>query len=493
MNPHELVVLMNGSVTGRICMDRGGRLTLTYDPGWQADEHSGPISLSMPLAAAVHGHDVVEAFLWNLLPDNAEVVRRWAERFQVSAGNVFSLVRAIGEDCPGALQFVPPERMAELQRASPAAIRWLTEEEVAERLRLLRVDASSGRVAGDPGQFSLAGAQAKTALLCRDGQWGVPSGRSPTTHILKPPIPELDGVVEVEHFCLRLLRACGLPSIDTSVRHFGGETAIVIERYDRMSTSEAAAAAARDAATAAVAVAAASTGEAAAFAKQAAVAAALAEALAGIAATTPILRLHQEDLCQALGRHPRFKYQNEGGPSPADIVSLLRAHSLAPADDVQTFIDALAFNWIIAGTDAHAKNYSVIHARGGQVRLAPLYDVISALPFFTAHEMKCAMKIGNAYRIRDIGPRQWAELAERAGVDEDELHQRVSTLALAMPDHVAALLATVRDEGLAHPVLGTLAERVAERARSCSQLMNLGQNRDTPSQAPDDGGAREDD
>jgi hypothetical protein len=47
---------------------------------------------------------------------------------------------------------------------------------------------------------------------------------------------------------------------------------------------------------------------------------------------------------------------------------------------VWRFAGALAFNWLIASTDAHAKNYGLLLA-GRQIRLAPLYDIASILPY----------------------------------------------------------------------------------------------------------------
>src|SRR6202043_1593433 len=112
---------------------------------------------------------------------------------------------------------------------------WLDEAAVAERLRLLRADPSAGREAKDTGQFSLAGAQPKTPLLFENGRWGVPSGRVPTSHILKPPTGEFDGHAENEHFSLELARALGLAVPNSAIMHFENEIAIVVERYDRIS------------------------------------------------------------------------------------------------------------------------------------------------------------------------------------------------------------------------------------------------------------------
>ncbi len=202
----ELIVLLDGREVGVVTYSRG-RLDFTYAETWRSGPGAYPLSLSMPLAAVRHPHGTVEPFLWGLLPDNEVVLTRWAQRFQVSPRNVFALISEVGEDCAGAVQFVRPERRETLLGASPATIDWLTEHDVATRLRALRVDASAGRSPGDSGQFSLAGAQPKTALLFDGRRWGVPSGREPTTHILKPQLAELDGHAANEHLCLALARS----------------------------------------------------------------------------------------------------------------------------------------------------------------------------------------------------------------------------------------------------------------------------------------------
>ncbi len=139
----------------------------------------------MPLAAAEHGHDKIEPWLWGLLPDNENVLARWGRRFQVSARSAFALLSATGEDCPGGVQFVRPNRVDRLLGGEAERVEWLAQ--VGARLGALGEDGSAWRLPGDAGQFSLAGAQSKTALLLKDGKWGIPRGSTPTTHILKPP------------------------------------------------------------------------------------------------------------------------------------------------------------------------------------------------------------------------------------------------------------------------------------------------------------------
>ncbi len=161
----QLIALANGREMGSV-IRRNARLSFVYDESWKQDRGSYPLSLSMPLAAGEHSHAKIEAFLWGLLPDNDRVLESWARRFQVSSRNAFRLIANVGEDCAGAVQFVRPDRLESL-RTEPAAreIAWLTEEDIAERLRALRADHSAWRAAADTGQFSLAGAQPKTALL----------------------------------------------------------------------------------------------------------------------------------------------------------------------------------------------------------------------------------------------------------------------------------------------------------------------------------------
>ena len=390
---NELLVLLDGREVGTVRQTRG-RLSFIYADSWRSAQGAYPLSLSMSLAAAEHPHAAIEPFIWGLLPDNEFVLNRWAKQFHVSPRNAFALISHVGEDCAGAVQFVTPDRRGELTTAPPAETQWLTESEVATRLRALQSDASAGRSPRDTGQFSLAGAQPKTALLFDGQRWGVPSGRTPTTHILKPPTGGFDGHAENEHLCLKLAQALGLPTAHSEVQKFEDVTAIVVERYDRVNILTAAEQMVASNAQLAI-----DTARLPVSPLRDSVLLATIEDDAKMrkilehARATAVYRVHQEDFCQALRIHPSLKYQNEGGPGPKQIVDLLRNHVMdgrrleknakisTPEVDVQTFIDALIFNWLIGGTDAHAKNYSFLIAPQGQVRLSPLYDLSSVLPY----------------------------------------------------------------------------------------------------------------
>jgi len=423
----ELIVLLGGREIGRARRDAKARLSFVYDRAWREAEEAYPLSLSMPLAAVEHGPRVVEPFLWGLLPDNERVLDRWAQKFQVSARNPFALIAHVGEDCAGAVQFVRPERIDGIQSGAANKVDWLDETDIAERLRALREDHAAWRLPRDTGQFSLAGAQPKTALLFDNDRWGVPSGRLPTTHILKPPTGHFGGHAENEHICLALARALGMPAAASRVARFGEEIAIVVERYDRVRLGN------------------------------------------------EIIRVHQEDMCQALAVAPSRKYQNEGGPSVAAIVDLLRTHSSERADDIETFIDAIGFNWLIAGTDAHAKNYSLLLSSGSRVRLAPLYDVASLLPYdeFPMQKIKLSMKVGGEYRLRDVGLRQWRKLAQEVRIDEGRLIDRLIAMANQIPDAISDIRTAARRDGLDQPVVERLETRLVERANACEKAQSV--------------------
>jgi len=421
----ELVALLDGKEIGRVRNDPRGRLTFVYDDQWRNAPDAYPLSLSMPLAAKQHGPSVVQAFLWGLLPDNELVLGRWATKFQVSARNAFALISKVGEDCAGAVQFVTPDRLDTIRSGTEDGVEWLSDPDIAKRLRILRNDHAAWRLPGDTGQFSLAGAQPKTALLLRNRRWGIPSGRTPTTHILKPPTGHFDGHSENEHFCLMLARNLGLPAAQSRVLRFEKEIAIVIERYDRQRKGKG------------------------------------------------TIRVHQEDICQALGIMPTKKYQNEGGPGAADIVEHLRASSTDGAADVKTFVDAIGFNWLIGGTDAHAKNYSLLVGGGPHVRLAPLYDVASMLPYdeFDLQKPKLAMKIGGEYKLGLISLRQWQRFARETHVNADELIARLEAMAKQLPDEADDARQRAQAEGLDEAIIDRLATRLIERAGHCERLL----------------------
>jgi len=421
-------VLIGGKPVGRMDQGRDGRLAFTYEQEWQDREDSFPLSLSMPLGQRDHSDAVVRPFMEGLLPDNLGILQRWARRFQVSPNNPFSLLAHIGEDCAGAVQFIRPDRYDESLGSAASGVRWLTGEEVAERLRDLVHGRGTGRMAGDHGQFSLAGAQPKMPLLFDGRRWGIPFGRTPTTHILKPPaLADLEGLAMNEHLCLRFAAELGLTTARSMVSTFSGEQALVVERYDRLHLDDG-----------------------------------------------TWVRLHQEDIGQALAASPLRKYENEGGPGVPEIVRLLLRECDDPEADVGAFLETLALNWIIGGTDAHAKNYSLLIAPGS-VRLAPLYDLISVLPYPSQvhyRKAKLAMRIDREYHLWKIRRRHWEGLAARCELDPEPVVERIRELVAASPAALERAAASVRDEGLNPEMVDRVAGEIHRHIEHCLRALD---------------------
>ena len=312
--------------------------------------------------------------------------------------------------------------------ASPnqGGVEWIDEHEVAKELKTVREHGIPGHSIRTVGQFSLAGAQPKIALIEENGRWGRPSGRIPTTRILKPPSGEFRGFAENEHFCLKVAAKLELGVVQSRVMKFDGEIAIVINRFDRVKQGR------------------------------------------------QYLRIHQEDVCQALGVMPTRKYESEGGPGIASIIALLRDSSNNPTQDIERFIQATALNWVIAATDAHAKNYAVLHGSGGSVRLSPFYDMLSYLPYADSalHRVKLAMKIGSKYLVRRVNRASWETLAKSNGLSPKSVMQSLSAVLERLPTVIDDVSNASIEGGLEPPIIEELRRRVLERTNECLAVLS---------------------
>lgn len=425
----RLIALLDGQIVGVVTRDARQRYHFTYDDDWQSADDHYPLSLSMPLVAKEHGHKEVEAYLWGLLPDNERTLERYARAFGVSARNPMSLLAHIGADCAGAVQFVPPAHLAQLAGTQrEPSITWLSDTDVARELRSARDPGLPSYNANTTGRFSLAGAQPKTALFRRAGSWGTPQGRTPTTHILKPPSTEYPGFAENEHLCLALVAELGLGAARSEVVAFEDEIAIAIERFDRIADGD------------------------------------------------TYRRIHQEDLCQALSVVPWQKYENAGGPGIAQVVALVRESSLEPGTDIGRFLDMIAVNWVIAGTDAHAKNYALLHVPGGGVRLAPFYDIASYLPYADQglYKVKMAMRVGREYLVRHVGRRDWLALAEATHMRQELILERLHAILSRIPAAIERVTERAVSEGLSAGIVEPLKDAIVMRAQECIGLLDEG-------------------
>lgn len=388
---------MNGAFVGTWSLAPNAPDTLLYDQTWAQSEQGRPLSLSLPFTPgnAPHRGDKVRAYFENLLPDSKDIRERLARRFNTGSTSAFELLTEIGRDCVGALEILPEG--ATSAGTSPLQAQTLSEAQVAQILRgTTTLNAMGWGGLDDDFRISIAGAQEKTALLLHDGQWCLPHGNTPTTHIFKLPLGLIGGMkldmrhsIENEWLCSLILREFGLPVATCHPLQFEDVKALVVERFDRAWWTH-------------------PSGD------------------------SRLIRLPQEDMCQATGVPPQAKYEADGGPGMDRIFDVLDG-SMTREQDRRNFFKAQLLFWMLCATDGHAKNFSLFLRPGGRYQLTPLYDVLSAYPVlgegpskispFKA-KMAMAVRSKNAHwKMRDIQRRHWLDLGARHGVLTDQGHE----------------------------------------------------------------------
>jgi len=379
----DLVVVLNGLLTGAVT-HAAGRLRFTYFDDYAADLDGTPLSLSMPVAGGrTYDHRVVAPWLMNLLPDDANVREGLAHEFGAPPGSATALLERIGRDCAGAVQLAAPEDVDDVL-TRPGSLEEVTDVQIGQRLRALQSMPEQWTRADE--RWSLAGAQSKfTVARTETGRWAYAHGNAPSTHIIKPGIGRFPGQAFNEHLCLRALASVGISSVASEFVEFDGAAAIVVERYDRLRLDR------------------------------------------------RVIRLHQEDMCQALSVRPERKYASDGGPSATKVAELLARE--AAHEDVDRFADTVIAQYLLGAPDAHAKNYSVI-LNSVDVTLAPIYDVASSLPYNPdpgSALSRVAMPIGGRSKFGEVTLHHVAKFARNVGTDPDRLVARTREMAAALP------------------------------------------------------------
>lgn len=429
-----LDVWLDGRFAGKLMRgEERDMVEFLYDERYSADPVSTPLSASMPTVATGHGPDVVMPWLSNLLPDADEVRSRWAAKFGERRSDPFTLLAHMGEDAPGSVQVVAEDVAPD----DAGTLSLLADRDVARRVRAILSDPDHWVAAGDEDEsrFSLAGNQGKFALARIDGQWFEPNGRAASTHIVKPGMVlgsgQTDGHVQaVEFVTMRAARILGVRAAKVDILDFDGVPAFVATRFDRRRDADGA-----------------------------------------------VARIHQEDFCQALGVYPSLKYEQDGGPTMADMVKLVSAAS-SPAyrgEDLQALTDLFAFNLLVAGVDAHAKNHSILHV-GNTTRLAPAYDLISAHGIWPEERVKyrssVAVKYGKERPFRKISGRNLARTADVLGVPRGRFADVLARMSRELPEAFDAAIDEVPSDMVtaqlrAMPArIGTVSEQFARSMRA---------------------------
>lgn len=370
----RLQVLFDGQLVGALTQQRDGRLLFEYAPAWLEHEGTFAISASLPLRPG----QTSGSFFVNLLPEGPlrEAVAR---QVGVSVSNDFALLAAIGGECAGALtigaESAPVEPSPRYERLAPQTV-----AEMARRFSVLPAVVGDRRP-----RLSLAGAQDKLPVRRDDdGSFWLPLGGAPSTHILKVPSRDFKHLPANEVLVTRLARRLHLGAVEAELVDLDGVSVAVVRRYDRVTRE-------------------------------------------GV-----ITRLHQEDICQAMGLMPTTKYETEGGPSFAAAMTLVRAQSTEPLVDAGQLLRWILFLLLAGDADGHGKNLSLLREAPGGWRLAPFYDLVCTRAY-PGIDRSIAMAIGGQRDPGLIGQHNFRALAREVGIGARLVLGEVERLATEMP------------------------------------------------------------
>lgn len=400
----DLHLFMNGQRVGCLTRTTVGQLRFEYVAEWLQSAVRRPLSFSMPLSQRVFSGEVVENFFENLLPDSQPIRNRIQARFSARSSRCFDLLWHVGRDCVGALQLLPDDAASIDVRHIDAKA--LTDAQIADILKNYATMPLGMK--DDDFRISIAGAQEKTALLWMNEKWHRPLGVTPTSHIFKLPIGkiahsgmDLTDSVENEWLCHLILKAYGLPVAEADIATFEDIKVLVEKRFDRRWADD----------------------------------------------RSWLIRLPQEDLCQALNIPPALKYESDGGPGMERIMTLLlgSAHALA---DRHLFLRTQVLFWLLGAIDGHAKNFSLFLLPGGGYQLTPAYDVLSAYPLLAkrqvdSRKMKMAMAVkgkSSHYHWDKIFYRHWLSTAQACRFPVDEMETIIKELLEGMDGVIARVV-----------------------------------------------------
>jgi serine/threonine-protein kinase HipA len=416
----EVEVYYERFIIGRITVHDKERLGFTYDPRWLATTGNFPLSVTIPLVPGEFDDQIIAPWLANLLPEEQQLMAL-SRALGLSTSDALAILREIGGDTAGAISIGEPSDRSEWAYEPLHAHYRMENDGTALDRHFDDLGRRPFLVGEDGVRLSLAGGQKKTALAVLDSagrpkqglpepadRLAIPKNGAPSTIIIKPDNPTLPGIVENEAYCLTLAGLIGIPAVGCMVVKAGPRTALAVARYDRRSRSDGS-----------------------------------------------VRRLHQEDFAQANGIYPGQKYE-QGTVPGLDLNTLLRTGDRLPPAEALKLLDQVIFNILVANTDAHAKNYSMMLNSGPT--MSPLYDVSSVLHWDHVNQYHAQKIAGRRRKPGDIARRHWDRIAEEAGLNARGVRLRVQELVDAM---VAARVEATDQTKAQQGAEGTMVDHVA--------------------------------
>lgn len=423
----QVPVYYESFVLGHIHIKNTGNLTFQYDDRWLATKGNFPLSVTMPLSADIYPDQIITPWLANLLPEEQQLLTL-SRTLGLSSTDALAILREIGGDTAGAISIGEPSDRSTWAYAT------LTNQygtESAEEALTAHFKDLGQRpfLAGEDGvRLSLAGGQKKSALAALDAdgrpklglpvagdQIAIPKHGAPSTLIIKPDNPNLPGIIENEAYCLTLAKLIGISTAEVGIINSTDRTALVVARYDRT-----------------------------------------------IRKDGSLRRLHQEDFAQANAIQPMQKYE-QGTVKGLDMTGLIGTARHLPPRDALALQDQVIFNLLVANTDAHAKNYSML--LGQQISLSPLYDVSSVLHWDHVNQYHAQKLGGRKRKPCNIARKHWDQIAADAGFNPRITRLRVQELVDAMfSKRREAIELVAAQDGASEKMVHHVAELVEQNA-----------------------------
>jgi HipA N-terminal domain len=413
-----LAVQWAGETVGHLAPQRKGRVKFSYAPEW-IEKNNQPISLSLPCSEVSFDAQKSTAFFGNLLPEE-NMHKELCREAHIAVADTYTFLHRFGQECAGALVIVPEGEEPEYH--SPV-YRDITDE--LDSIISSHKGVPIGNLIAKTGvRLSIAGAQNKLPVTVENGRFFVPADGSyaPTTAILKPTSYFFPDLHRNELFCMELARSIGLDTPEASLLKIGEYQAYVIMRYDRQRNE------------------------------------------------SGIVRLHQEDFCQALGVSHDQKYEEYGGPGFAACGKVL-LHPLVSEYGAarESFIKCALFNYVIGNCDAHAKNFSLLYHGTKGLRLAPFYDLVSTMAYPELAQ-KFAMAIGKTFRFDRIAEHSWKEFAAAMNIRAERVFSLAEEVCASVAPAVEPLAARHEKQYGTAPIYETLAQVVRKGLEQLARM-----------------------
>jgi serine/threonine-protein kinase HipA len=408
MSDQILDVYLHDQLAGKLIQGKGGKLSFNYTQEFLENSSTG-ISISLPLQNKLFPENIVQSFFSGLLPDE-NLKQRLAKALGISDKNSFGLLKEVGGECAGALSLYPE---GEKPSTDPEEIKFLSPHELKNVLITLK---EKPFLAGEnKPRLSLAGAQSKIAVWYQNGKVALVGKKIPTTHILKPVNQMIGSSVHNELFCMRLAKKLKLNVPNTFILIVEDTPCYLVERYDRLKNSN-----------------------------------------------EKVIRIHQEDFCQALGISPELKYQKEGGPSISKCQELILNYSTKPAADLLELMKRIIFNYLVGNSDAHGKNFSILYKKE-KPTLAPAYDLLST-EVYPELAQTMSMKIGSTYHPDQVVLRYWLKLVPEIKSAQNSLKILLQDLSHHTLTQALELAEEFKKEKLHSPIINKIITLIKKRS-----------------------------